>query len=175
MTRTEQDTILRNNTSLFVRNVQQVLKDMADVDLHILSKAQETASLLHRKNGMVVISHFSGMIQGDFLLSTDEETAAEIAGIHASPATIVAQRETYAGFMCEALNTCVHLSIGDLEEMFGALTILPPAWIFGEYHSADYISGVGVVSGVCGDITCSLSLNLISLQIVDNLMSGKVR
>ena len=177
VTRTEQDSIVRNNTTLFVRNVQHVFKDMADVDLYVLPKVQEPVSSLHREHGMVVVSHFSGMVQGDFMFSTNEETAAEMARIpvrSTSGTAVAAAREAYAGFMCEALNTCVHLSIGDLEEMFGALTILPPAWIFGEYHSADYISGVGVVSGVCGTVTCSMSLNLISLQIVENLMSGKV-
>ncbi len=178
MTRTEQDILLRNNTSLFVRKVREVFKDMVNADLHILSKPQPPYRRGVKKHGMVVLSHFSGMIQGDFILFTDEEAAASLAGIPVATVTyevLAAQREMYAGFMCEVLNTIVCQSITDLEEMFGALTILPPSWIFGEYYSADYISGVGYLSGDHGDITCSLSLNMVSLQIIDNLMTGAVR
>ena len=178
MTRTEQEILLRNITAQFVRNVREVVKDMVNADLHILSKPNQPHPSGIYKHGMVVLSHFSGMIQGDFILFTDEETAASLAGIPVGAEdyqVLTAQREIYAGLMCEALNTIVCQSISDLEEMFGALTILPPSWIFGEYHSADYISGVGYLSGTCGDITCSLSLNMVSLQIIDNLMAGTVR
>jgi CheY-specific phosphatase CheX len=178
VTRTEQDILLSNNTSLLVRKVREVFKDMVDADLHILSKPQPRDRRGAKKHGMVVLSHFCGMIQGDFILFTDEETAASLAGIPVAAVAyevLTAQREMYAGLMCEALNAIVCQSITDLEEMFGALTILPPSWIFGEYYSADYISGVGYLSGRYGDITCSLSLNMVSLQIIDNLMRGKVQ
>ena len=177
MTRSEQDMILRKNSASFIRNVCQVFKDMADVDLQVLHAGAGYSGLREHRRGMVVISHFSGMVQGDFMLSTDEETAAVIAGLN--PADIhdkglCEHREMYAGLMCEALNICVHQSIGDLEAQYGALTALPPAWIFGEYHSADFISGVGYVGGSCGYITCSLSLNMVSLKIIENMKSGMV-
>jgi CheY-specific phosphatase CheX len=172
--RQEQDIILRNNTVLFVRNVQRVLKDMANVEFGVSAKTP-LIGLPAVENGMTVITHFSGMIQGDFMFTTDEITAAKIAGVYmhgASRTALTAQRETYAGLMCEVMNVCSHQSIVDLEDMFGVLTLLPPAWVYGEYHMADYISGVGFVSGGCGDIVCSLCLNLVSLQIVDNLLGA---
>ena len=177
MTRSEEDTILRKNSALFINNICQVFKDIADIELKVMPALPNSAKLQQHRHGMVVISHFSGMIQGDFLLSTDEETAAAIAGFNPAEndhSSLYLHRETYVGLLCEALNTCVHQSISGLEQQFGALTVLPPAWIFGEYHSADYISGVGYVRGVCGHITCSLSLNMVSLQIIDNLKCGLV-
>lgn len=173
VTREEQDTILRHNTAIFVNSFRQVLKDMVNADFSVSSKP--VGIIPAPPNSMVVISHFSGMIQGDFLIATDEVTAARAAGVYvqgASYAALIAQREIYAGFLCEAMNVCSHHSIEDLEEMFGALTILPPSWIFGEYHSADYISGIGFLEGGYGGIYCSLSLNLISLQVINDLQNA---
>ena len=170
MTRKEQDLILRHSTAIFVNSVKQVLKDMADADFAVSLKP--VGLIPSPQNGMVVIAHFSGMIQGDFLIATDEVTAARTAGVYvqgASPAAMIVRRETYAGLMCEVMNVCSHHSIEELEDMFGVLTILPPAWIYGEYHSADFISGIGLIEGSCGSMYCSLNLNLISLQIVDKL------
>ena len=169
--------ILRNYSATFVRNVCQVFRDMANVDLQVLTATTGSAGMLQQRHGMVVISHFSGMIQGDFMFSTDEETAAGIAGLNPAEyhhTALFPHRETYAELMCEALNICVHQTITALEEQFGALTVLPPAWIFGEYHTVDFVSGIGYVGGDCGTVTCSLSLNMVSLQIIENLKRGKV-
>jgi CheY-specific phosphatase CheX len=171
MTRQEQDLILRINTALFIQNVRQTLKDMANADFAVAAKVPVSTPPVF-ENGLTVISHFSGRIQGDFMMATDEITASKIADVYfveASLAAIVAQRETYSGFMREVMNTCAHQSLEDLEKRFGALTLLPPAWIYGEYHTADYISGIGMISGRCGVILCSLSLNMVSLQILEQL------
>ena len=177
MTRQEQDIIIRNNTALFIQNVRQTLKEMANADFMVAAKVPVSASAVF-ENGMTVVSHFSGMIQGDFMLATDEITASKIADVYfeeASLTAIIAQREIYSGFMCEAMNICAHHSLEDLEKKFGALTLLPPAWIYGEYHTADYVSGIGMISGKCGVILCSLSLNMISLQIIEQLRHRRLK
>ncbi|MBN1576566.1 MAG: hypothetical protein JW913_08440 [Chitinispirillaceae bacterium] len=167
MTKEQQDTILRTNTALFIRNVCHTLKDMANADFMIDKKSPVNTPPTFR-NGLTVISHFSGRIQGDFIFSTDEITASKIAAVYphgAALAAVIVHRGTYSGLMCEAMNISAHHSLEDLERNFGALTLLPPAWIYGEYHSADYISGIGFISGKCGMVVCSLCLNLVGLQI----------
>ncbi|MBN1306967.1 MAG: hypothetical protein JXA18_03555 [Chitinispirillaceae bacterium] len=170
MIKEQQDKLLRTNTALFIQNVCQTLKDMANADFAVDARMPATTPVTFR-NGLTVLSHFSGRIQGDFMLSTDEMTAAEIAAVcphGAEPAAVTVHRETYSGLMCEAMNISAHHSLEELEKSFGALTILPPAWIYGEYHTADYISGIGFIRGKCGMVLCSLSLNLVGLHGTEN-------
>ena len=89
MTRQEQDIIIRNNTALFIQNVRQTLKEMANADFMVAAKVPVSASAVF-ENGMTVVSHFSGMIQGDFMLATDEITASKIADVYFEEASLTA-------------------------------------------------------------------------------------
>ena len=146
-----------------MRNVCGSLKAMTNADFQIGARTPQKALHLFRE-GFTVVSHFSGRIQGDFILSTNEPTAAKIAGATSPSMPIAERRESFAGCMCEAMNISAHHSLELLQRNFGALTLLPPAWIFGEYHTVDFVSGVGVISGTCGQLQCSLVLNLAGLH-----------
>ncbi len=171
MTRQEQDFIIRSNTAVFIQNVRDTLKDMTNAEFSVVAKGLPRIPPVF-ENGLVVISHFSGIVQGDYIISTDEITAARIAGVYSETVSldgIIIQRENYSGLMREALNISAHHSLNGLEKRFGALTLLPPAWIYGEYHTADYVSGMGMLSGKNGVILCSLSLNMVGLEILEQL------
>jgi CheY-specific phosphatase CheX len=170
MTQEQQDRLLRTSTTIYIQNVCRTFKDMANADFAI-DTTTPIKTPFNFEDGLTVISHFSGMIQGDFMFSTDEITASKIADVYpqnASIAAVVAHRDTYSGLMCEAMNISAHHSLEVLEKNFGTLTLLPPAWIYGEYHTADYISGISLIRGKCGIILCSLCLNMVGLQLPEH-------
>ena len=161
MTHEIHDAILRTGTSTFIRRFCDTLKDMANV---LYAPVPETpASQIQPENSLTVIAQFFGTIQGEFLISTSESTAAGIAGKYtpgAATAAITVHRDSYSGLLCEALNISAHQALPELEKKFGRFTLLPPAWVYGEYHTVDYISGIGLIKGIHGAIRCSLVLNM---------------
>lgn len=154
------DTTLRIGTGAFIRNVCETLKDMADV---FFAPDAETPATPLPENCMTVIAQFFGAVHGEYRISTTEFTAARIAGKYtpgASADAIAAFRDIYSDMLCEVLNVSAHISLTGLEKKFGKLQLLPPAWVYGEYHTVDYISGIGIVKGIQGAIRCSLVLNM---------------
>jgi CheY-specific phosphatase CheX len=164
MTITIDDGFIRDNTTSFAKTVCDVFKDMVNVDFTIEHRNNALNPLVY-EDGLTGISHFSGMIQGDFLLSTDETTASKIAGVHNPDSTGIAiakNREIYSSMICEVLNVSANHSLEGMIRKFNRLTLLPPAWVFGEYHMADYIFGVGMIRSRHGTIQCCLALNMAS-------------
>lgn len=162
----EQDLLVRNGAAHFTKSVCSVFKDMMNVDFTQEKKAAISSPLVC-KNGMTVIAHFSGRVQGDYMLSTDETTAAKIAGVFSPDSSFTPdnqKRDIYAGMMCEVLNVSAQDSVVELQRDFGRLTILPPAWIFGEYHMADYVSGVGMIDSLYGRVLCCFVFNMTTLS-----------
>jgi CheY-specific phosphatase CheX len=162
----QQDIIVRNGAAHFTRSACSVFKDMMNVEFSLEKKSANFAPF-SCKNVMTVISHFSGRVQGDYMLSIDEATAAKIAGVYNpengfSPNPRL--REIYAGMMCEVLNVSAQTSVVELARDFGNLTVLPPAWIFGEYHMADFVSGVGMIDSLFGRVQCCFVLNMVTLN-----------
>lgn len=162
MTSEQQEQLLRTNTALFVKNTAQCFKDLVNADFSVMPSCN-MMGLGVKKYGFVVVAHFSGRIQGDFLFSTTEMTAAKIAGVYPadnSYAGLVQGRTVFADVMREVMNVSAQMTLVELGKSVGTLTLLPSAWVFGEYHMADYISGIGVIGGTCGQIQCSLILNM---------------
>jgi len=118
-------------------------------------------------NGFTAISHFFGRVQGEFILSNDESTAAKIAGVyHPDDAreTIIKNRELFSGMMCEILNVSAHQSLTGLINEYGRVVVLPPSWVFGEYHMASVVTGVGIIDSLYGSIQCCVALNLAGMH-----------
>jgi CheY-specific phosphatase CheX len=156
---------LHMNTLLFVNNAARIFEDMTSTKFKAEPK-KPVKSPMAIQNGFIAISHFIGTIQGDFIFYTNEGTAAKIAGVYppdGSQTDIYKVRTIFSDAICEVLNVCAHDSLYGLENQFGKLMLNPPAWVFGEYHMADYISGIGTISGECGTIQCSLSINMVNV------------
>lgn len=176
MTREQQDQVLRTNTALFVKNTAQSFKDLVDVDFS-LEPAGRTYTPIAQKYGFTVVAHFSGRIQGDFLFSTSEMVAARIASVYPPDNSLVGLikgRVVFVDIMREALNLSSQMTLVELEHVFGPLTLQPSSWIFGEYHMADYVSGIGVLRGTCGRIQCSLILNMASIKGMENTVARRL-
>jgi CheY-specific phosphatase CheX len=161
----EQEQVLRVNTTLFVKHAAQCFKDLVNADFSIMP-SPKVQGMVEIEHGFVVIAHFSGSIQGDFIFSTTEMTAAKIAGAFPADNSLMGLmkgRVVFSDVMREVLNVSAQLTLANLSRSFGALTLLPSSWVFGEYHTADFISGIGVIGGIHGQIHCSLSLNMVSI------------
>jgi CheY-specific phosphatase CheX len=165
MTHEIHDDVIRTGTGIFIRKVCETLGAMTETPFTPCIDTP-TDSTTPFKHGLTIISHFFGGIQGEYILSTTEYTAARIAGKYtagASMAAIMAHRETYSELLCEVLNVSAHQAVEDLEKKFGRVTMLPPAWVYGEYHTLDYVSGMCCIKGVHGTIHCSLLLNMAAI------------
>ena len=173
MTPKQQEQVLRTNTALFVENAAQCFKDLVNADFAV-ELSRNMRGLVAQEHGFVIVAHFSGRIQGDFLFSTTEMTAAKIAGVYPADNSLVGLikgRSVFSDVMREVLNVSAQMTLSELGKSYGTLTLLPSAWIYGEYHMADYISGIGVIGGICGRIQCSLSLNMVSIKGMENAVS----
>ena len=160
------DSVVKVGTADFVRSVCSVFRDMMNVEFHPELHSRRTRPLVY-VNGFTAITRFSGTIHGEFLISTDELTAAKIAGVFQPDdgmAAVARDREMYASMMCEVINVSAHLSIGELSETYGQLVVLPPSWVVGEYHMASYISGMGIIDSLYGSVQCCLALNLAGFE-----------
>ena len=94
-------------------------------------------------------------------------TAAKVAGVYPhdnSLAGLIKGRTVFADVMREILNVSAQMTLSELEKTLGPLTLLPSSWIFGEFHMADFISGIGVIGCEYGRIQCSLLLNMVSIK-----------
>jgi len=154
-----QDSIVKTAAAVFVGNACSVFKDMMNVEFVPEQKFNRQSPFT---NGFVAVSHFYGAVQGDFMMSTDEMTVSKIAGVYNPDDSVdimVKNREIYASMMCEVLNISAHQSLAGLETTYGKLILLPPSWVFGEYHTVEYISGVGSIDSLYGSIVCTFSLN----------------
>lgn len=156
------DTVVKANTATFVRCACTVFKDMMDVEFTPELKVDRQRPPVYVK-GFTTVSHFFGTIHGEFMMSTDESTAAKITGVYwpdDSIDMVAKKRELYSSMMCEIVNVSAHQSLEGLVKAYGKLDLMPPAWIFGEYHMASYITGVGIINSLYGSIQCCLALNL---------------
>lgn len=162
--------LLRANTALFAQKLCGIITDMTGAIFTIQAQSlrKSTITVPH---GFICFITFAGMVQGIYLISMSEETAAGLAGIAFAPndPDLGKTRATYASLIIEILNISVGKSIAELEKKFDALTITPPVKIFGEMEYPKTTSGnVAVTSGI-GTINCSLAINMSSLKIVKKL------
>jgi CheY-specific phosphatase CheX len=110
--------------------------------------------------------HFSGKIQGDFIITT-EEKSAEIAlrnkGILAKSGNGTDTRNYIADYFTEILNVSSGNSLPELEKKYGILSLTPPSVIFGELRLSQVISGNVDICNGSDLIRCTLSINLSGL------------
>ncbi len=160
---------ISTNTIIFAHSVIRSLEDMVGAAF-ALNKASFRETPFSSPFRMIAYIHFSGTIQGDYILGLDEMTAARLAGVckHGmSDNDIHKMREDYGGFVKELLNLAVAQSILDIEQSFGNLTYIPATVVYGEIEFPDVMSGNVKIESEAGEIEilCGFSLNLAKLKI----------
>ena len=171
MSLSDQNGYLKSNTLLFAQNVVQSLADMTGVEVSLCPETfRETP--FSTSYQMIAMIHFSGSIQGDYLLCLDDAVALKLIDAYdpvMTPETIREQRETYSGFIKELLNLSVGLSIVELEKSFGDLTFAPATMVYGEMETAKIPAGIMEIKGAAGAVQCAFLVNLANVKIGQKL------
>jgi CheY-specific phosphatase CheX len=112
----------------------------------------------------VAIMHFAGAVQGDFIITTQEEIVASLlktttlgGGEGAIP------RSSLADFFSEIINASAGQALPELQKRYGALTLIPPSVVFGELYMPRVLSCSVVISGAEATLTCTVCINMASL------------
>ena len=112
---------------------------------------------------LVVMIHFTGPVQGDFVVNLEEDTAARLIGAWSDGMgsdDLRGMRSDFGGFLKEALNTAVGIAIPSLEEHFGRLTYYPPMVVYGELDAPDIPGCTIELRSGAGVIDCCLVIDL---------------
>ena len=154
--------ILAGQTTRFAGAVRDCFRDMLGLEivLDTLDPCRGTFSPRHRLVSMI---HFTGAVQGDFVLDMDESTAAGLIGAWSEGMTesdLRPLRPEFGGLLKEVLNTAVGKAIPILEEKFGRLTYHPPVIVYGELDSPEFPSSTLTLPCGVGDIDCSFVLDM---------------
>ena len=162
-----QNAYISTHTVIFAKNVIQSLEDMAGTSFALNKNSLRKKPFLSNFN-MIAYIHFTGTVQGDYILGMDEITAAKLAdtcGDGLSDDDIREVRDDYGGFIKELLNLAVGQSLSELEQSFGYLTYTPSTMVYGEIEFPDIMSGNIKIENTHGEILCGFSLNLAELKI----------
>lgn len=162
---------ISTHTVIFAQSLIRSLSDMAGQSFKLKRSSFKEAPFLPVFN-MIIYTHFTGTVQGDYVIAMDEETAAKIAGIYSGdmPASEIRQRrEEYSDFVKEVLNLAVAQALLPLEQTFGKLTYMPATVVYGEVKFPEVSAGHVRIESSEADIQCGLCLNLARLKITAQL------
>lgn len=154
--------ILSSQTLRFTECVRDCFRDMLGTEIVLDSTTCEDHPFAPRRP-MVVLIHYTGRIQGDFVINLEEEAAARLIGAWSEGMTGAALKELrgeFGGLFKELLNTAVGMAIPLLEEQFGRLTYHPPMIFYGELDPPDFPSGTLSLRSGAGLIDCCLVLDM---------------
>ena len=159
------------NTVLFAQSIMRSLEDMIGLS-PVLNKESFREKAFSTGFDMIIYIHFAGIIQGDYLISMDESTAAKLIEVYEDGMTNEAlkeMREDYTGFIKELLNTAVGLSIPELEQIFGNLTYSSSIVVYGKIEFPDVTAGDLIIESKAGNIQCGFAIDLVKLKIGQKL------
>jgi CheY-specific phosphatase CheX len=161
--------MLRANTALFAQKVSRSLEDFFSVTYEI--QARSLSKGFYKSIGsFTVIMHFSGSIQGDFVITMDEKNAEKLAQMSKFSKTTDQtndSRNVISDYFTELLNVSSGQTIPELEKKFGSLYLTPPSVIFGELRQSQVISGNVDVCNGSDLIRCTVSLNMAGVSRVE--------
>jgi CheY-specific phosphatase CheX len=166
MTSTLSDILLRANTALFAQKVTKSMEDFFGIQYEIQAKSL-SKGFFKSFGTLTVVMHFSGKIQGDFIITTEEKNA-EITlrnkGVLVKCDNETDARNYIADYFTEILNVSSGNTLPELEKKYGILLLTPPSVIFGELRLSQVISGNVDICNGNDLIRCTLSINLSGLS-----------
>jgi CheY-specific phosphatase CheX len=112
---------------------------------------------------VLAMLHFTGPVEGDFVLGLEEETGARLIGAWSegmSPEELRAARPDFGGMLKELLNTAVGMAIEVLERSVGRLTYHPPMIVYGEIDPPNLPSGTISLPSAAGTIDCTFVIDM---------------
>ncbi len=161
-----QDAFISTNTLIFSQSVIRSLEDMIGTPF-ALDKTSFREAAFSSPFNMIAYIHFAGAIQGEYILSLDEITAAiliEAYEVGMSDDDLREIRSDYADFIKELLNLAVGQSISELEQSFGYLTYAPCTVVYGEIEFPDIMSGNVRIKSDTREILCGFALDFAKVK-----------
>jgi len=158
---------ISTHTVIFAANTIKTIKDMTGLSFELDRSSLQVIPFLSAFN-MAAYIHFTGTVQGDYILNLDEQTAARLTGLSCQgmPAREMRQmRKEYGGLIKELLNISVARAIPELEQRFGNLTYTPATLVYGELIFPEVMSGHITIQGTEEAIRCGFSINLARIKI----------
>lgn len=153
---------LAGQTARFTECVRGCFRDMLGAEIVLDDSVCEDRPFSPRRP-MVALIHFTGLVQGDYVINLEEETAARLIGAWSEGMAQGALKELrgeFGGLFKELLNTAVGMAIPSLEEKFGRLTYHPPMLFYGELDPPEVPSGTLTLRSESGLIDCCLVLDM---------------
>jgi CheY-specific phosphatase CheX len=157
-----EDSILTSMAFRFADAVRTSARDMLDREPVLEVEDLREGSFFPRHR-LVVMLHFTGAAQGDFVLSLSEETALDLMGIPSNVRQGLSNHlvgTECAGILKELLNAASGTAILGLEEHFGRLTMHPPILIHGEIDPPGVPSSTVELRLESGTLECIFVLDL---------------
>ncbi len=166
-----QNKYIYDNTRFFAQRFGQTICDMTGQEFIADEKSMHEGAFSTDFSFLTFI-HFSGNIQGDYVVALTEQTAARIIGAWEegmTPEDLAAIVDDISEFIKEALNTAVGQAIVELEKNFGNLTFISASTVFGKIKFPQVMSGSIKLNGEPGQIMCAFLLNMANLKIGQQL------
>jgi CheY-specific phosphatase CheX len=154
--------LLLANAQTFAQTVRDCFRDMLGTEIVLDGQASHHGRFAP-SHPMIVMIHFTGPVQGEYVLSLTEATAAGLLGAWQegmSQEDLKALRGDFSGMLKEILNTAVGAAIPHLEAQFDRLTYHPPMMVYGEMEYPEVPCGSLTLCAEAGDIECSFILDL---------------
>ncbi|MBK8802929.1 MAG: hypothetical protein IPN71_12925 [Fibrobacteres bacterium] len=153
---------LSSHTARFAECVRDCFRDMLGTEIVLDGSVCDDHPFAPRRP-VVVMIHFTGRIQGDYVINLEEETASGLIGAWSegmAPSELKELRKEFGGLLKEVLNTAVGMAIPLVEEKYGRLTYHPPMVFYGELDPPDVPSGTMTLRSGAGSIDCCLVLDM---------------
>lgn len=163
---------LSGQTAKFTDSIRDCFRDMLGIEM-VLDSSQFDERPFAPRRPMVAMIHFTGRIQGDYVINLEEETAAGLIGAWTDDMPVAVLKELrgeFGGLFKELLNTAVGMSIPSLEEKYGRLTYHPPLVIYGELDAPVIPSSTLTLRSGSGNIDCCVVLDMAGDEVEKRLV-----
>jgi signal transduction histidine kinase/CheY-specific phosphatase CheX len=170
----ENQNLLRENAQYFAQCFVQTLQDMVGVTFSP-DPSQMVEGLFQPRYELVIMIHYTGVIQGEYALAMDEKIAAKLIGAFEegmSSEDLRNLRPDTVGMLKEALNAAVGESISKLGQDFDDLTFLSPVAVIGEIDYPLVPCARIPLHGEAGSIDCMFVLNMVGLELGEKLQAA---
>ncbi|MBF0102331.1 MAG: response regulator [Desulfobacterales bacterium] len=164
----EYSQIRSSHTLLFAQHIAKYITEMTGLFFVLNKTSFVEESMFKTPFNMIVVNHFTGSIQGDYIISLQEELAANLIKNYQCKMGeygTYQHRPQYSSFIKELLNISVSLSQAELSKKFKNLTLSPGTVIYGEIEFPSVAVGMVDIESKLGNIQCGFSINLAQLRI----------
>ncbi len=162
------DVEIDSHTTIFGNRVVKLIADMTGLQL-TLGEATVCNKRSTPENSVTVFAQFSGIVQGEYYLSTSQSNASILMDL---PSDQVTQEDLTSGFLDELLNCSIGQTIEELKDTYAFLTFSSPSIVLGQLFLPEYRSAKVDLFYESGELfgECKFLINMAKVEITDKLL-----